>query len=129
MKFLLSSYIVFYVLFGSAVFAAKFILLNQEEPRSSSRWEPALDLVLLAIGLIGMLLLLLDYGSLQVRTVWKFVSVALVATQLGLNLSGRSKYLADSTTVENVHVGLADLGVLLFLMPSLGLNLAYEFQT
>lgn len=85
------------------------------------------DVVMVAIGLIGMLLLFVDYDQPVVRNAWKFVSVALVIAQLYLNLAARAKHFRDPARVDRTFVRVADLGVILFLLPSLGLNLAYAF--
>jgi hypothetical protein len=127
MRILLGAYIILYAIFCVAILSAKFFVLPREERIDDNVWQTPLDVSLLLVGLVGMVLLALRYDSANMKTAWKFISVALAVGQIALNMHDRAKHLRNSAEVVGAHVRLADLGVLLFLMPSLGLNLAYAF--
>ena len=74
-----------------------------------------------------MILLAFQYHSANLKAAWKFISVVLAIAQVVLNLYSREKHLRSAENVTRRDVRLADLGVLFFLMPSLGFNLAYAF--
>ena len=63
MTYLFAAYIVVYVLFCSAIYAAKFLVVPAEDQKDDQGWEIAPDVSLLAVGLIGMLFLLVRYSS------------------------------------------------------------------
>ena len=127
MRLLLLAYIGVYVIVFIGAFAVYFRSSPRDGEVADSAAENALDVLLLAIGLAGMLLLWRQHESETLRHVWKFVSVTLVLAQLSLNLHARAKRIRTDPNLSSTFVRAADFGILLFLLPSLALNLAYAF--
>ena len=57
------------------------------------------------------------------------MSIALAATQLYLNLKGRLEmFRSGEATKGDIEVGYADILTILFLLPSICLNIYYAFR-
>ena len=128
-RYLLIGYIFIYCVFAVFLFVAYARIVPAEEKKTDKPWETPLDLVLAVVGLAGMLFLLTDLESSTIKAVWCPVSIALAATQFYGNLKGRlAMFRSGEAKHGDAEVGYADISTLLFLLPSIGLNIYYAFR-
>ncbi len=118
-------YFAVYALFGASVVADD---VKDGEPL----WETLGDFFLYSLGLLGMILYLSGAADERLKTLWKFVSVALVAGQALLNFYSRRAMLRGekgltSEELTQTVILLADLGVIALLLPCLYMNVAYGY--
>jgi hypothetical protein len=127
--YLLTGYIIIYFVFAIFLFVTYARFVPGEEKKGDKPWETRLDLILVFVGFVGMLFLLTNLKTGAVKALWRPVSIALAATHLYLNLKGRLDILrSDETKPEDREVGYADILTVMFLVPSICLNIYYAFR-
>jgi hypothetical protein len=127
--YLLVGYIIFYCVFAIFAFIAYLQLVPDKEKKADKPWEDPLDIILIAVGLMGMIFLLTDLHSITMKVIWRPLSITLAITQLYLNLKGRLDLLHSSEAKEGDEVlGYTDFSIILFLLPSIYLNIYYAFR-
>jgi len=129
LHYLLIGYIVAYVIIAVGIFTLYPLIMPADEKKDDEPWETPLDIALSATGLAGMLFLLFDIRPHWLEIAWRPVSVALVLVQVWGNLKAlfRCSRSLESTNGRDA-VAFASIGTLLFLAPSLGLNVLYAFR-
>ena len=127
--YLLVGYVIIYCIVAIFFFIAYAQIVPDEQKKTDKPWETPLDLVLIVVGLAGMLFLLSDLKSDTLKFIWRPVSMALAATQLYLNLKGRLEmFRSGEARKGDVEVGHVDILTILFLLPSICLNIYYAFR-
>ena len=127
--YLLLGYIGIYVCFAFFVYVLYAQLVPEEMKKDDKPWETPIDMILIVTGLLGMIFLLVDLRSNTIKTIWQPLSVILVLAQLYLNLKGRLEFWRSGEPERHkVEAGYADLSTILFLCPSLCLNIYYAFR-
>lgn len=96
-------------------------------------WDVASDGILLPLGAIGIALFLFDVDSTFLKSVWKVVSVLVVAGQVASNLVLRHLTLTEETNLNPEEISQwailgADLTTVVLLVPMFALNLLYAFS-
>ena len=96
-------------------------------------WDIAAGAVLLPLGGIGILLFLFGVTDPSIKSIWKVVSIVIVAGQLFTNVFSRHLTLAGKTSLnpEKISQGAilaADLFVVLLLAPMFALNLLFALS-
>ncbi len=128
LHYLLLAYVVIYCCFGLFLFVAYARVVPKEDKEEDKRWETPLDLVLVVVGLAGMIFLVAGVDSNVLKVIWRPVSVALVTTQVVINVKGRRDMIrSGEAKPDDAEVCYADISTILFLLPSTVLNLCYAF--
>lgn len=129
MRYLLIGYVIICCVFAGFLFVGYARIVPAEDKKSDKPRETSLDITLVVIGLVGMFFLLTNLESSILKSIWRPLSIALAAAQLYLNLKGRLDLLRSGEAKKGEsELGYADLSTLLFLLPSLGLNIYYAFR-
>lgn len=128
MKILLMTYVIVYALGIGGMLLVYAFAVPAEEKEGDRWWTTPLDALLAAIMLAGMLLLLTGNDSPPLKTAWKAVAPALVAVQFYLNLGARAQHMRTTGDQSDAESRTGDLGILLFVIPALALNLVYAFS-
>ena len=129
LRYMLIGYVVVYCLFAIFLFVAYARNVPEDTKKGDPAWETPLDVVLVVLGLAGMIFLVVDLHSTTVKNIWRFVSIALVAAQLHGNLKDRFTMLRSGEAKrEEPELKYADLSTILFLLPSLCLNVYWAFR-
>ena len=129
LRYLLIGYVIIYCVFAGFLFVAYARIVPAEDKKSDKPWETPLDITLVVIGLVGMFFLLTNLESSILKNIWRPMSIALAAAQLYLNLRGRLDLLRSGEVKKGEsETRFADFSMLLFLLPSLGLNIYYAFR-
>lgn len=126
LHYLFIGYIVIYCIFAIVLFIGYARIVPDEEKKTDKPWETPLDLILVAVGLAGMIFLLINLQSTTLKAVWRPLSIVLAVTQLYLNSKGRLDMLRSGATKPEIIT--ADISTLLLLLPSIGLNIYYGFR-
>ena len=126
LRYLLLGYIILYVFFGVGLFALHAFFVPEEDKKDDPPWETPIDLLLAIVGLAGMVFLFIGFQPDWLQTVWRPVSMLLFVTQVWLNLKDR--FSREYANADKESRGFADIFTLLFLAPSLVLNLLYAFH-
>lgn len=127
--YLLIGYIVVYCIFAIFLEIAYARTVSDEKKETDKPWETSVDIALAIIGLVGMLFLVTDFESGSIKTVWKFVSIALAVTQGYLNLKGRLDMFRSGEFKQGApEAHYTDVSTTLFLLPSICLNIYYAFR-
>jgi hypothetical protein len=129
LHYLLLAYVAFYAFIGISLFALHALIVPEEDKEKDKPWETPLDVLLCLAGLAGMLFLLLQFEPPWLKLAWRPVSVALLLAQAYANLKTGTHWFRSAEEVVDREVRVAaDAATLLFLAPSLALNLFYAFR-
>ncbi len=127
--YLLIAYIIIYCVFALFLLIGYARLVPDEVKKTDAPWETPVDIVLIVIGLAGMVFLLTDLQSATLKAIWRPTSIVLAGAQVSLCLKDRiSIFRAGEAKAGQSEVVFADISILLFLLPSLSLNIYYGFR-
>lgn len=118
-------YMGLYALFVVGIVLAHLFLIPKDEKRHDPSWETPLDIILLLTGFAGMWFLVTENEAMKAS--WQVVAPVMVALQLFMNIRGRAKHMREQNDQPDTYSRMSDVLFLLFMVPSLGLNLAYAF--
>ncbi|HWQ92110.1 MAG TPA: hypothetical protein VN673_10590 [Clostridia bacterium] len=127
LRYVFLGYIILYAIIAVGLFSLHALIVPSEEKENDRPWETPLDISLSVLGLAGMLLLYLQFEPNWLKIVWIPVSVLLLLGQVWLNLRDRLGWVRSAKADRNA-TRAADLTTLVFLTPSLALNLVYAFR-
>ena len=125
MRVLLIVYMGLYALFVGGILLVYLFVIPKGEKRHDPSWETPLDVILLLTGFAGMWLLATENEAMKAS--WQVVAPVMVALQLFMNIRGRAKQMREQNDQPDTYSRMSDVMFLLFMVPSLGLNLAYAF--
>lgn len=126
---LLIGYVIIYCVFAIFLFGAYKRIVPEEEKKADKPWETPLDLIMVTVGLAGMVFLLADLKSDTLKFVWRPVSIMLAVAQLYGNLRARLELFRSGEAKEGEpEIGYADISTILFLLPSICLNIYCAFR-
>jgi hypothetical protein len=129
LRYVFLGYIVLYSFITVGMFSLHAFIVPPEEKKDDKPWETPLDILLSATGLAGMLFLYLHFEPNWLKIAWLPVSVALLLVQVWANLRDRLGWLRTAGgDADRGPARAADLTTLMFLAPSLALNLLYAFR-
>jgi hypothetical protein len=126
LKILIYIYTGIYLLFSAWTIATD---VKEREP-----WcEVAADAILLPLGGIGMLFYLISVNDPSIKSIWKVVSIVVIAGQLFANVFSRHLTLAGKTDLNEEKISQwailgADLTAIVLLAPMVALNILFAFR-
>ena len=119
-------YIIVYSIVFSFIFIAHAVMVPADE-KDDEPWETPLDILLIVIGLIGMVLLLVNFQNAAIKEIWRPTSIALLGIQLFLKWRGE-KWLSKNVKPEELKAAyILSAATGLILLPSLVFNIYYAF--
>ena len=129
LRYVFLGYIVLYAFIAVGMFSLHALIVPREEKKDDKPWETPLDILLSVTGLAGMLFLYLHFEPNWLKIAWLPVSVVLLLVQVWANLRDRLGWLrTPGADADRGAARAADLTTLMFLTPSLALNLLYAFR-
>jgi amino acid transporter len=127
-RYLFLAYIIVYLVIAVGLFSLYAQIVPRDEKKNDPVWETPLDLLLALTGLAGMLFLYLGVQPHWLKIAWRPISVAILLVQIWGNLKSRVTWnRSPEASQEKGLRAAADLTTLVFLAPSLILNLYYAF--
>ena len=95
-------------------------------------WDVAADAILLPLGGIGMLFYLITVNDPSIKSIWKVISIVVIAGQLFSNVFSRHLTLAGKTDLNPEKISQwailgADLTAIVLLAPMFALNILFAF--
>jgi hypothetical protein len=129
LRYFLIGYLVVYFVFMIMLFTAYKVIVPKEDKKKDKPWETPLDIAMAVAGLGGMIFLLIDFQSATAKIIWRPLSVALLLGQIYLCVRSRVRTIASGEVKPGEpEAKIADIVTLLFLLPSLCLNIYWAFR-
>ena len=118
-----------YAIFFVGLHIAETLVVKPDE--RDPLWETLTDLTMLTLGFVGMALFFNRVDDPNVQMVWKLIAPLLVIGQLFMfirYLKGRPELMAEDDALSSKETLGLEIGILVLLSPSLGINLLFAFK-